>query len=40
VDVIVERFVLHAGTSADVFLIRDGEKISYEDLKSDEAEAE
>lgn len=40
VDVIVSRFVLHAGTSADVFLIRDGEKISYKDLKFEEAEAE
>ncbi len=31
-DVIVQRFLLHAGTDANVFLERDGEKIPYKDV--------
>ena len=32
VDVIVNRYMEHKGSAGDVFLIRGGEKISYEDF--------
>jgi len=32
-DVIVKRYIEHAGTSNNVFLIRNGKKISYKDVK-------
>lgn len=32
-DVIVKRYVEQIGSSKDVFVIRDGEKIAYEDIE-------
>lgn len=34
VDVIVHRYIEHAGTDEEVFLLRGGEKISYQELQS------
>ena len=33
-DVIIQRYVNFKGSAEDVFLIRNGEKIPYEDVKS------
>lgn len=32
-DVIIQRYINFKGSAEDVFLIRDGEKIPYEDVK-------
>ena len=37
-SVIVRRYINTVGTDKDVFLLRDGEKISYADIKKTEAE--
>lgn len=36
VDVIVKRWIDQVGTDEDVFLIRDGKKVPYGDIKKDE----